>query len=325
MGFLNRLTGKGIAPAFTAVGSATNRVDAFVAIDFETANNERASACAVGLSRFENGTEVERDFTLIAPGIADEEWEDFCIGIHGIRPEDVVGAASFREMWTEFEARYAGLPLVAHNAAFDMGVLRAEFARAKVRPARAIRYTCSASMARCAWPHFLCVSLPIVADELGIELNHHEPSSDAHASGQVVLHAVEALGAADLDDALARTGRSWGRIEPNLTWVTGLPLLKARDCLAPAAGVDERHPLYGKTIVFTGRLDSMTRREAFQAIADVGATPGDGVTAATNVLVTGEQDIHRLAAGQTLSNNNAARRTCASRESTSNSWVRSTS
>ncbi len=222
--------------------------------------------------------------------------------IHGIHPESVAGAPSFEEVWSELERRLAGVPLVAHYAAFDMGVLRLELGRARLRPTDTIRYTCSASMARAAWPDLLSVSLPILADELDIELDHHEPGSDARASGAILLRAVHALGASDVDDALHRVHRVWGQIRKDLTVTrSSRTALHAKDFAPNTAGGDTDGPLYGQTVVFTGTLHSMTRREAFQLVSGVGARPGDGVTKATNILVVGEQDIARLAAGETMS------------------------
>ena len=95
----------------------------------------------------------------------------------------------------------------------------------------------------------------------------------------------------------------WGQIDRDLAWSNGslgMPL-RAKDFTAKSTESDPQHPLYGQTIVFTGMLHSMSRRDAFQAVASVGAAPGNGVTRVTNVLVVGEQDIDRLAAGETMS------------------------
>lgn len=62
----------------------------------------------------------------------------------------------------------------------------------------------------------LSVSLPVVADELGIELDHHNPCSDATVSGQILLAAVEQIGVATIAEALKKTGREWGEVRPDL-------------------------------------------------------------------------------------------------------------
>lgn len=277
-------------------------METFVAIDFETATAQRASACAVGWSKVENGVEVEAGGTLIDPEIAPSEWNRFNISIHGIEPADVVGAPNFVQAWEHVGQIAAGSPLVAHNASFDMSVARAELWRAGVQPVP-FRYTCSAALARVAWPEMLSVSLPILAGELDIELDHHDAHSDASASGQVLVAALAALGVATIEEAFARTGRVWSEVRSDLSW-TGGGLsggLSATDMSARTDDFNTDHPLYEQVVVFTGTLRSMTRREAFQRVLDVGGQPGDRVTQHTSILVVGEQDIARMASGQALS------------------------
>ncbi len=49
--------------------------------------------------------------------------------IHGITREDVVGAPTFSMLVDEITRRLSGRAVVAHNAVFDLGFLRAEFGR----------------------------------------------------------------------------------------------------------------------------------------------------------------------------------------------------
>ena len=45
--------------------------------------------------------------------------------------------------------------------------------------------------------------------------------------------------------------------------------------------------MFGKKVVFTGKLTSMTRREAFQLAVDVGAKPVGSVSGKTDYLILG--------------------------------------
>jgi DNA polymerase-3 subunit epsilon len=275
----------------------------FLAIDFETANAQRGSACALGWAQFQAGRLFDSGRLLINPQLSDEQWDAFNISIHGIKPEDVRGAPMFAEVWSIVAPHTAADPLVAHNASFDMSVLRAEFARWGMTP-DPFRYVCSARLSRAAWPEMLSVSLPVVADELKIALDHHNPCSDATASGQILLAAVERIGVASIADALKKTGRQWGEVRPDLGWMpfgTGHTGVRAADMSANTNSFDKNHPLFGRVVAFTGALDSMTRREAFQVVLNAGGQPADGVTKATNILVCGEQDLGKLAAGATMS------------------------
>ncbi len=93
----------------------------FIAIDFETANRKRESACAVGIAVVSNGVVVGQTSTLINP---DSEFSPYNVAITGIRPEDVVGAPYFPEVWDVLSPVLAGRTIVAHVATFDLGVLR---------------------------------------------------------------------------------------------------------------------------------------------------------------------------------------------------------
>jgi DNA polymerase-3 subunit epsilon len=278
-------------------------VDDFLAIDFETANTDRASACALGWALFERGELTRSGATLIDPGLSRAEWWPFNIAVHRIKPEDVLGAPEFPAVWQKLDALAEDRPLVAHNASFDMSVLRAEWGRWGIEP-HAVRYACSAVLSRQAWPDLVSASLPFVARHLELVLGERGPAGNAKATGEITIRAVTQLGAEDLASALAARHIRWGEIQADMSWVpSGIAHpLRAGDITPTTDALDERHPFYGKVVVFTGALGSMSRRQAFQWVADVGGHPGDSVTQETNILVVGEQDIRKLAAGETLSN-----------------------
>lgn len=59
---------------------------------------------------------------------------------------------------------------------------------------------------------------------------------------------------------------------------------------ATVEDIDDTNPLYGKTVVFTGALSSMERKEAFQIVANLGAIPQNSISKKTNYLVVGDSD-----------------------------------
>jgi DNA polymerase III epsilon subunit-like protein len=97
------------------------RADSWVAIDFETAS-VRGTPCAVGLVEVVNGIPGERASWLIRPPIF-EFWA-FNVALRGITPEMCRDAPGWEESLAEIEAFPDGRPLVAHNAGFDIGVIR---------------------------------------------------------------------------------------------------------------------------------------------------------------------------------------------------------
>ena len=62
---------------------------------------------------------------------------------------------------------------------------------------------------------------------------------------------------------------------------------KSGRVLVASADLDPDHPLFGRTVAFTGPLVSMERSEAMQRVADVGGRPADSVTKKTDFLVVG--------------------------------------
>jgi len=158
--------------------------DVFVAIDFETANNARDSACAIGLVRVERGRIVGDAYRLIRPPTP----QFLYTHIHGIRWPDVALEPYFGTVWRDLQPILAGATrLVAHNASFDRGVLRACCARYRL-PEPETPFECTLRLARRTWtlPRF---DLETVCRALHIELDHHHALSDARACASILLRA----------------------------------------------------------------------------------------------------------------------------------------
>ena len=95
----------------------------FAAIDFETANECPSSVCSVGVVIVRNGCVVDSFYSLIHPEPEYFQW--FCMRVHGLCAEDTEDAPVFPDVWAKIEPMIEGLPLVAHNARFDEGCLKA--------------------------------------------------------------------------------------------------------------------------------------------------------------------------------------------------------
>lgn len=159
---------------------------AFVAIDFETADFGRDSACAVGLVRVEGNEIVAKTHHLIRPPRARFQFTY----IHGITWERVKSSPTFGEIWPTLEEYLADADyFVAHNAAFDKGVLEACCARAGLLPPQ-LPFRCTVKLARQIW-RLPSNKLNLVCQHLHIPLNHHDALSDAEACAKIVLAAQQ--------------------------------------------------------------------------------------------------------------------------------------
>jgi DNA polymerase-3 subunit epsilon len=158
--------------------------DTFVAIDFETADYGRDSACAVGLVRVEQGRIVQSESHLIRPPRSTFAFTH----IHGITWTMVAGEPTFGEWWPRLSPILVGVEfLAAHNASFDRSVLEACSRAAGLQPTD-IPFLCTMRLARRAWG-IRPTRLPDVCRHLGLRLNHHEALSDAEACARIVLAA----------------------------------------------------------------------------------------------------------------------------------------
>lgn len=170
----------------------------FTAIDFETANSSPASACAVGLVRVRDGEVVATTGWLIQPPPGHDEFQEWNVRIHGIRPEDVLSASTWADQFDRL-CDFAGADvLVAHNAGFDLNVLRrASEATGGICPP--YRSLCSLQVARKTY-QLDSYRLPVAAAAAGFEeFAHHDALADARACAQIVIDAARRAGAMDVD------------------------------------------------------------------------------------------------------------------------------
>ena len=158
----------------------------FVALDFETADQERDSACAIGLVRVEDNQIVQRVHYLIRPPRS----RILFTHIHGIRWRDVVDQPRFGDLWHAIAPLFENVEFVAaHNASFDRGVLYACCDRHGIeRPEHP--FICTVQLARKTWKLYP-TKLPNVCDYLGITLEHHQALSDAEACARIVIAATQ--------------------------------------------------------------------------------------------------------------------------------------
>ncbi|MDP9026537.1 MAG: 3'-5' exonuclease [Actinomycetota bacterium] len=169
----------------------------FTAIDFETANGSPASACSVGLVKVRDGQVVDRIGWFIQPPFGHDHFVDWNIRIHGITPEMVVDAPSWTEQLVDLMAFAEDDILVAHNAGFDMGVIKAACAATGIAtPSYA--YMCSLQLARKTYT-LDSYRLPMAALAAGFDdFAHHDAVADSEACAAIMIHAADRWGAIDL-------------------------------------------------------------------------------------------------------------------------------
>lgn len=174
-----------------------------VALDFETANSNLASACSLGITIYNDGELVDSFEWYFKPH---HRYNYFTNShIHGIYEEDVINENEFVFYYDELKEILNSSIIVAHNAMFDIGVLNAlcdvygldHFNNS---------YLDTVKISRIIYPELYNHKLNTVAEYLGINLNHHNGKSDAFACMMILLKAMEAYKCYEIDDFINKIG-----------------------------------------------------------------------------------------------------------------------
>lgn len=264
----------------------------FVALDFETANSKRSSACSIGLAFVEDGKIVRTEHHLIKP--RPNYFDSMNIHIHGITPQDVKNAPLFNELWADLESKLSGKMIVAHNASFDMSVLRATLSAYKIEYPD-LQYACTYLLAKHLYPELINYQLPTVCKYIDYDFeNHHNAEADAVAVANIMLKIFEHTNCTELSHLQNELPISMGQLYQDCSYQPfSIKTIKYKTELLnltpsiPLDSINADNPFYGKNVLFTGKLDSMTRDEAWQIIVDSGGYPLKSFASKIDFLICG--------------------------------------
>ena len=201
----------------------------FIAIDFETANQQPSSVCSVGVVMVRDGQIADSFYSLIQP--EPNYYNYWCQRVHGLSESDTEDAPVFSKVWQQLEERIvevffseptelrepssslewpsrdggrrsqqelddvryqiAAIPFVAHNARFDEGCLKAVF-RVYQMDYPDYRFYDTLTASRRQFGQSLPNhQLQTVAAACGYDLeNHHHALADAEACAAIALYIL---------------------------------------------------------------------------------------------------------------------------------------
>lgn len=244
----------------------------FIALDVETACNNAASICQIGLACVQPDNRIQTFSMLVNPGT---RFDAFNIRLHGIGPDHISGAPRFADALETLLPLLTRHHLVQHSN-FDKQAITAACVFCGIAPP-ALRWSDSVAIARRAWPELKGNGghgLANLKRTLNLQFHHHDAGEDARAAAMVVLHA-EAQLAMTFDELV-------------------MPVTKGRLPVTPARTTNPNGPLAGTVVVFTGSL-SMSRAEAADLAGRAGMDVQSGLTKLTTHLIVGDQDLAVLA------------------------------
>ena len=138
----------------------------YIVFDVETPNRSNDRMSAIGISAIKDNKIVANYFSLVDP------------------------ETHFAELWKKIEPIMSKGILVAHNAVFDMNVLRACLRDYGISWKPTAKYLCTVRIGRRVLPD-MKHNLNVMCDHYGIALDHHQADSDSHACAEILLRYIE--------------------------------------------------------------------------------------------------------------------------------------
>lgn len=258
----------------------------FVALDFETANGHRESACSLGMVRFtQTGERVGEYYSLIRPP---REYGDFWaqnVRIHGIQAQDVAGAPGWMDIIDDVRAFVAEDTLVAHNMPFDGSVINHLTKYFGLDEWDNPRH-CTLKLARNLLGGQLdAFGLEPVYDHYYAdeEFDHHNALADALVCGKVYVKLLDEFGTDAVDDVMAHGARSAAARRPRKPSVR----IDRRKAYAMPYISPKGQFLRGSRVAITGTLSYGSRSQVETLIRALGGEVSAAVTQKTNILLVG--------------------------------------
>ncbi|MCD8875358.1 3'-5' exonuclease [Mammaliicoccus sciuri] len=177
-------------------------MSSFVALDFETANGSPESICSVGMVKVIDHQIIETFYTLVNP---EDYFSNINIKIHKIKPSDVTNSPTFDVVFPYMMDFIGTLPVVAHNAKFDMTVLFKSLIKHQIEIPE-LTYFCSCILARKTVNNHRYGLAPMM-DYYNIDFKgHHHALNDAKACAIITYRLLKHY--PDLDSVLSIYGKT---------------------------------------------------------------------------------------------------------------------
>ena len=155
----------------------------YIVFDVETPNRYNNRMSAIGVSVVEDGVIQDALFSYVDP---EQPFDWFNTRLTGIDEATVADAPTFPELWSELAPLFDSGVLAAHNAPFDMGVLKKCLHDYGIDWKPAVPYCCTVQMGRRLLPG-VSHKLDSLCEYYGIPLDHHKADSDSHAAAEILL------------------------------------------------------------------------------------------------------------------------------------------
>ncbi|MBQ3424080.1 MAG: DUF1273 family protein [Clostridia bacterium] len=159
----------------------------YVCFDVETPNARNDRMSAIGIAVVEDGRITREFFSYVDP---EEPFDRFNTELTGISADTVADAPTFPRLWPDIEPLFSHGTLVAHNAPFDLSVLRRCLHAYGIDWKKSVSYACTVRIGRAALPG-MRHGLDDMCAHYGILLDHHKADSDSRACAEILIRYLQ--------------------------------------------------------------------------------------------------------------------------------------
>ncbi len=235
----------------------------------------------VGAVLFENGEIVNSYSSLINAGVSIPASAS---AVNHITDEMIQSAPSEETVYENLvcflgDALNEQTVICAHNASFDMTFLSKALERLGYNAK--IRYADTLTLSKKLISDLINYKQDTVAQYFGLTNEQaHRAASDAEICGKIFWRLLNANNIEQTHTQQFNKTKSHRHFQK----------ISASDIVCQKEILNSNHPFYGKKIVFTGNLLSMSRKDAMQEVVNLGGIITTAVSSKTNFLIVGQQD-----------------------------------
>lgn len=261
----------------------------FVLIKTECCNTDMDSPCRIILQPVDGG-----ELSAPAEFFINPEDAEFCFTISGLDHAFLKEQPTLDESWSEMAKVICRYPVLVSAAdGYDTNVLFNALANHAIDFAP-ITYITAKNICRRGIDSPIYNLDWLAMKILGSEVEEADIPGMAAAWAKLVCIATQDAAEEDLIGFCQHN-----RIVPGTISPEGIrkshTIAKKKSIPTPGAGVevfpDESNPFCGAAVVFTGKLETLTRQEAQTMVVRIGGIAQDRITKDTDFLIVGEQDI----------------------------------
>ena len=286
------VTGSKKAPIKREKGrSILNAPNDYIVLDLETTGLDPRwdEIIEVACLKFADGKQVDSFHSYVQPrpfyGDDDQPHfvDEFITDLTGITDDMLKDAPRFESIAQNLFQYLGNSVIIGHNVNFDINFLYDNFLKTIQKPF-SNDFVDTLRIARLVMPELDHHRLKDLCQEFSIDTSLHRAANDCAATQEILVNLQRIAVEKGIDLATYRPRYKCHNI--NLSTLTGDTTLN-----------DPAHPLYGKNVVFTGKLQRFVRKDAAQIVCNIGGHCENNVTKKTNFLVIGSLEGNPLVKG----------------------------